>query len=35
MRGRRESKRARIRAVKKSRKTNVKNLRQTGGYYGI
>lgn len=35
MKGKRESKARRIRTVKKSQKTNVKNLRLTGGHYGI
>lgn len=35
MRGKRESKARRMRVVKKSKKTNVKNLRQTGGHYGL
>lgn len=35
MRVKRESKARRVRSVKNSKKTNVKNLRQTGGHYGL
>lgn len=35
MKGKRESKARRVRAVKKSNKINVKNFRRTGGYLGL